>query len=269
MEILGIINKLKPEKCPGSDNITNDAIKAASIILALPLAKLFNMILKTTHTPSQWSESNIILLYKKGDPKDIGNYRPISLLPSIYKIFSTMLNQRISATLEQHQPKEQAGFRKKFSTLDHIHALELVIEKYQEQQRPLYIAFIDYQKAFDTVSHECIWETLKAQNVEIQYITILKNIYKNSTSRVKLESIGPSFPVSRGARQGDPVSPKIFIAILEYIIRKLDWKNQGLYIQGKYLNHLRFADDVVLLSETSNELQNMIESLHKARLAYK
>lgn len=79
-----------------------------------------------------------------------------------------------------------------------------------------------------------------------------------------METTGPNFPVRRGVRQGDPLSPKIFIAVLESIINKLDWGNCGLYIQGKYLNHLRFADDLVLLSESNLQLQYMLYTLHSA-----
>ncbi|GBP27535.1 Retrovirus-related Pol polyprotein from type-2 retrotransposable element R2DM; Endonuclease [Eumeta japonica] len=147
--------------------------------------------------------------------------------------------------------------------MDHIHTLELIIEKYQEFQRPLYVAFIDYQKAFDTVSHHSIWKSLEAQNVEKSYIDVIRKVYEKCTSRVKLETTGPTFPVERGVRQGDPLSPRIFIAILETALGDLDWSKKGLYIKGKYLSHLRFADDLVLFSESSSQLQVMIEDLCK------
>lgn len=264
MEIIQTVKKLKTEKSPGSDNITNEALKIGCSMLVSPLVYLFNSILETADTPAQWSESNIILLYKKGNPREIGNYRPISLLPSLYKLFSSIIDSRVSKTLEINQPVEQAGFRKGFSTIDHIHTLELIIEKYRENQRPLYAAYIDYQKAFDTISHESIWEALKSQGVEKTYIKVIRSIYSKSKSRVKLDSTGCSFPVNRGVRQGDPLSPKLFIAVLEYVMRKIDWKKHGLNIKGKYLSHLRFADDLVILSETSSGLQQMIESLNKA-----
>nr|XP_034833605.1 uncharacterized protein LOC117990222 [Maniola hyperantus] len=263
-EIIEAIKRTKLEKSPGSDNITNEALKIAYNILATPLANLFNLILQKSETPSQWSESNIILIYKKGDPKEIGNYRPISLLPTLYKLFSTIINTRISPEIEARQPVEQAGFRKGFSTVDHIHTLELIIEKYQEHQRPLYLAFIDYQKAFDTVTHASIWDSLKEQKVSEVYIETIRSIYNNNMGRIKMETLGPSFPIQRGVRQGDPLSPKIFIAILEAIISKLHWEKMGLYIQGAFLSHLRFADDIVILSETSSQLQIMIESLQQA-----
>lgn len=159
---------------------------------------------------------------------------------------------------------EQAGFRRGFSTVDHIHTLELIMEKYQEKQRTLYIAFIDYQKAFDTVIHNSIWESLKEQGVDETYIKIIQSIYKNNKGKIKLETLGPSFSIERGVRHGDPLSPTIFIAVLESVISKLDWSKQGLYINGTYLSHLRFADDLALISESSSQLQNMVETLNQA-----
>ena len=161
------------------------------------------------------------MLYKKGDPNDIENYRPISLLPSLYNLFSTILTKKISYTLEIKQPVEQARFRRGFSSIDHIHTLELLVEKYQDRKRPLYLAYIDYRKAFHSVSHRFIWETLTTQNVEIEYIRVIKSIYKKSKSRVKLKTAGSWFPVKRGVRQGDPLSPILFIATLESIISML------------------------------------------------
>lgn len=261
-EVTEVISKLKIEKSPGPDHITNESIKAASTLLSTPLTYLFNRIIESASIPTQWSETNVILIYKKGAPQDIGNYRPISLLPCLYKIFTTLINRRISVILETVQPVEQAGFRKGFSTIDHIHTLDLLIEKYQEKQKTLHIAFIDYKKAFDTVSHTSIWNTLEEQGVNNNYIQVIKSIYSNSTGRVKLEKIGPSFPIKRGVRQGDPMSPTLFIAVLESIVRKLDWEKCGLYIDGKYLSHLRFADDIVLLSESATQLQHMLNSLN-------
>lgn len=264
LEIVMGIKNLKAEKSPGPDKITNEAIKLACAHLVNPLTHLFNLILSSSTTPSQWSKSDIILLFKKGDPKNIDNYRPISLLPSLYKLFASTIEKRITTTLEKCQPIEQAGFRRNYSTVDHIHSLELLIEKYQEFQRPLYIVFIDYQKAFDSILHSSIWKALQSQKVEKKYVQVLKYLYENTTSRVNLESAGPPIPIKRGVRQGDPLSPRIFIAVLESIIGKLNWDTVGIYVKGKYISHLRFADDIILLSEDSSELETMLNTLQQA-----
>ncbi|CAF4752909.1 unnamed protein product [Pieris macdunnoughi] len=255
------MKKLKAEKSPGPDGICNEALKIGAPILTYHFTRLFNKILDEEKVPKQWCTSDIILLFKKGNPLDIGNYRPISLLASIYKLFSSIILKRISDDIDKQQPKEQAGFRSSFSTMDHIQTLEQVIEKYREHNRPLYVAFIDYSKAFDSISHCAIWNALQYSNINQKYINVLKYIYTKSTSRVKLETRGDEINIERGVRQGDPLSPKLFIAVLETIFQKLDWKNSGVYINGQYLNNLRFADDIAVIAETAKDLDEMMRSL--------
>ena len=136
-----------------------------------------------------WHEAKIVILFKKGDPKDIKNYRPISLLSHSYKIFTRLLQTRIERTLDENQPREQAGFRKGYSTTDHLQALNQIIEKSNEYNLPLCIGFIDYEKAFDTVEHFAIFEALRKTNVNETYINILQNIYNQATARVHLGQI--------------------------------------------------------------------------------
>ncbi|CAH2100405.1 unnamed protein product [Euphydryas editha] len=146
--------------------------------------------------------------------------------------------------------------------MDHIHSTEQIIEKYKEYNRSLYIAFVDYSKAFDSISHSSIWKALRTNNINEKYITIIKNIYAKSVSRIKLEKQGDEFIVGKGVRQGDPLSPKLFIAVLEDIFQSLEWKNKGIWLQNKRLSHLRFADDIVLFSESATELENMLQNLN-------
>ncbi|XP_045455664.1 uncharacterized protein LOC123665395 [Melitaea cinxia] len=83
-------------------------------------------------------------------------------------------------------------------------------------------------------------------------------------SKVMLESTGDAINIKRGVRQGDPLSPKLFIAVLEDVFQNTDWETRGIKINNSYLSHLRFADDIVILSETANELQDMLRSLAQA-----
>ncbi|GBP47781.1 Retrovirus-related Pol polyprotein from type-2 retrotransposable element R2DM; Endonuclease [Eumeta japonica] len=182
-------------------------------------------------------------------------------MSNLYKIFAKVILKRIERKLDEQQPIEQAGFRRDYSVLDHIHAVRQIIEKYEEYQLIYYIAFVDYSKAFDSLVHTNIWEALKEQGIEQKYIRLIRNVYKTSSACIQLEKIGDSFEIQKGVRQGDPLSPKLFSAVLEMVFRRLEWENLGLNIDGSTLTHLRFADDIVLFAKTPEDLNIMLNDL--------
>lgn len=263
-EITKAMEELRTNKCPGEDNITNEMIFAVKEPLTKVLQILFNLIMTTEIIPNQWKQSNIILLHKKGDRNNINNYRPISLISNIYKIFIKTISQRMSKNFEEFDSQEQAGFRKSYSTIDHIHVLNQIIEKANEYDMGVHLLFIDFAKAFDSVDHDSIFLALEAAGIESKYINILKRIYEENYARVVLENPGPVFEVSKGVKQGDPISPRIFKTVLEYAFRQLNWDNFGINILGQRLNNLRFADDIVLLSCSIQELEVMLRDLNNA-----
>ncbi|CAH2096957.1 unnamed protein product [Euphydryas editha] len=260
-ETIRAINTQKKDKTPGADQVTNELLKSTAPVIAPILTDIFNKIIDTEVIPEDWTKSTIILLHKKGDKGDIGNYRPISLMSNVYKVFSKIILSRITSSLDENQPKEQAGFRSKYSTIDHIHILRQILQKYNEYNKTYYLGFVDYNKAFDSLEHDYIWEALRIQGIRGKYIKILQSIYSKSTARVRLETTGEEFPIERGVRQGDPISPKLFSAALEIIFRNLQWDHEGLNINGVKLNHLRFADDLILFSECPKQLEQMLQQL--------
>lgn len=260
-EIRYAIQSQKNNKAPGEDNITNEFLKSTLKAVLSPLQILLNNIIETGVTPNQWSKSVIMLLHKKGDKNDLGNYRPISIMSNIYKVFSKILLNRLSRSFDENQPCEQAGFRKNFSTIDHIQVVTQIIEKSNEYNKTLYLCFIDFTKAFDSLNHYAIWEALQQQNIESRYISLLHSIYSKIKSRIKLEREGAEFDIKKGVRQGDPISPKIFSSVLELVFRNLNWHEKGLRIDGKYISHLRFADDIIIFAENLNEIKTMMQEL--------
>ena len=93
------------------------------------------------------------------------------------------------------------------------------------------------------------------------YMELLKEIYTNSSMTVHLHKACNNINIRRGVRQGDTISPKLFTAALESIFRRLTWKTRGLKIDDEYLSHLRFADDILIRANTSQELQQMLQVL--------
>ena len=115
--------------------------------------------------PSEWKRTRISVLFKSGDASLAKNYRPISCISILYKIFSNLLCRRLSPILDAEQSADQAGFREAFSTTDHLSAITLLIDKAQEWNSEVWITAIDFLKAFDSIEHARIWKPLREQNV--------------------------------------------------------------------------------------------------------
>lgn len=110
----------KDNKAAGENMITNELLKETKPILLDTLTVISNDILYNEFVPRQWIVSTKTQLHKKGDRSVIGNYRPISIMSNMYNVFSKVILNKITKTLDENQPREQAGFRRNFSILDHI-----------------------------------------------------------------------------------------------------------------------------------------------------
>jgi len=166
-EIETAIDYLKPNKAPGNDNIISEMMKCSKCMMLPYLTKLFNVIFDRGEFPRAWCDSVIIPLYKKGNRTSPDNYRGIALTSVLSKVFLHIVNDRINRWTEDKELilEEQAGFRKGYSTVDNIFVLYNVIEKYLNRHRKLYVAFIDFKKAFDSVDREELWPVLRRYGI--------------------------------------------------------------------------------------------------------
>uniref|UniRef100_A0A0K0DKL0 Reverse transcriptase domain-containing protein n=1 Tax=Angiostrongylus cantonensis TaxID=6313 RepID=A0A0K0DKL0_ANGCA len=203
-------------------------------------------------------------MFKKGDLHDIGHYRPICFLSVVYKFFTQVILNRIDRTLDEGERCEQAGFRKGFSTMDHIHTLTRLIEVSREYKRLLCLTFTDLEKAFDSIEIEAVMEALDSQGVPTQYIKILRKLYKNFTTKISPFYNDISVDIKRGVRQGDTIPPKLFTGTLQNVMRTLEWDNMQMKIDGRQIHHLRFADDIVLVTSGISRAERMLADFDKA-----
>lgn len=263
-EVQHAINQMKRGKSPGPDNILIDTIKEGGDTITEELAKLYNACMQTRRIPHQWKEATMIILHKKGDKRDLKNYRPISLLSNLYKLYTKIITNRLEKILDNNQPREQAGFRRGFSTMDHIHTINQLKEKCQEFNIPLCVAFVDYEKAFDSVETYAVLKALQDQGINNAYIKILKDIYSDCYNTVRMHKASNKIMIRKGVRQGDTGSPKFFTACLESIFKTFDWSSKGININGENMSHLRFADDIVIISHNLNDLEIMLQELDDA-----
>ncbi|KAK6765149.1 hypothetical protein RB195_025187 [Necator americanus] len=156
----------------------------------------------------------------------------------------------IENVLDEGQPCEHAGFRKGFSTIGHIHTVSKLIEVSREYKMSLCLTFIDLKKAFDSAETEAVVDALDNQGIPAQYIKVLRELYRNFTTGISLFYKNIIIDVKRGVRQGDSISPKIFTTTIENAMRKLELDDMGVKVDGRQLHHLRFADDIVLITSS-------------------
>ncbi|VDI43776.1 Hypothetical predicted protein, partial [Mytilus galloprovincialis] len=156
------VKKLKREKAPGYDNILNEFIKECKTVLLPLLCKLFNVILCTGWFPEVWVTSVLVPLFKKGSMNDTGNYRGISLVSHVGKLFTSVIHTRLMKWCKENSilTDAQFGFIPGYGTRDAIFALHSVIAKSLRKGKRLYCCFVDYVKAFDSVSHLILWQKM-------------------------------------------------------------------------------------------------------------
>ena len=281
-EILAVIKNLKNNKATGFDKITNEQLKDSSDVMLDIYVTLFNAILNTGFIPAVWTMGSILPLYKnKGDKSDPDNYRGITILSCLGKLFTGVINNRLNKMADEAGliGVEQAGFRSDFSTTDHIFALNCLLDIYLSKGSKIYCAFIDYKKAFDCVWRAGLWQKLLRNNINGKLLKIMVNMYDEAKSCVEVNGVVSNFfTCSVGVRQGENLSPFLFALYLNDLEEFLSSESfKGLRNLHEHslcdfvrnlgyrmkLLVLLYADDTILLADSPEELQNGLNALYK------
>ena len=171
------ISKLKNNKAAGTDNVIDQYIKSTKHILCLLYVKLFNKVLETENIPEDWLTGIIVPIYKKvGEVNDVNNYRDITQLSCLDKLFTTILNERLTQFYDDnHIIKEmQASFRQGYSTTDHVVVMKNLIDLFHYKKKNLFCLFIYYSKAFDLVWRDALRYTLLKVGINGKVIRVIK-----------------------------------------------------------------------------------------------
>jgi hypothetical protein len=268
-EISKAISKLKNNKSPGLDNITNNMLKRGQQRLLPCLQKLFNSCLTSGNYPTIWAEGYVVPIYKGNDTADPNNYRGITVTAAIGKLFNSVLNYRLDAFLRNNEliHESQIGFTKKARTTEHLFVLKYILDEYcSERNGRVYACFVDFQKAFDTVIHTGLKIKLLKLGVGSLFYQVINNMYKTSRSCVRLQiqsGITDFFSVHLGVKQGDNLNPNLFKIFINDLPSYLDKSLDPVYLDEKPIHCLMYADDIVLLSSTPQVLQTKLNSLAK------
>ena len=269
-EIRSCIKSLPNNKAPGVDGVLNELLKA-SVEQSTPyLALLFNQILKCGIYPLSWCKALLCPIFKNGSPKDVNNYRGISLLSVVSKCFTKLLNDRFVnwAQTNDKLSEAQAGFRKGYATVDHMFTLFVLAQKYLSKRKGrFYCLFVDFSKAFDSIPHNLLWNKLLNSGIHGNIIKTLRNMYTKLTSCVRSsDGLTNSFSCNVGTRQGCMLSPFMFIMYIDTLVKMLnDAECSGIFVNETLPNLLllMYADDIALCADTVGRLQKQINVLEE------
>ena len=281
------IDRLPSGKAPVKDCIPAEVIKSGKSDLLVPLYKLLIQCWKEGSVPQDMRDANIVTLYKnKGDRCDCNNYRVISLLSIVGKLFARIVLHRLQILADWIYPESQCGFRSKRSTVDMIFSLRQLQEKCREQNQPLYLAFIDLTKAFDLVSRDGLFKMLPLIGCPPRLLSIVRSFHDGMMSTVQFDGdMSAEFGVKSGVKQGCVIAPTLF-GIFFALLLKHAFKSptDGVYLYSRSDGHLfnisrfraktkirpvtirdlLFADDAALVSHQQDGLQSLMDRFSDA-----
>jgi hypothetical protein len=219
--------------------------------------------------PEEWWTSLLVPLYKgKGDVNVAGSYRPIAMGSGLVRVMARVLDARIKEHLEAHGLlcEEQGGFRRHRSTTESIVTLLAILARRRSEKLTTHVAFIDIQKAYDSVDRPTLWARLRAVGLDEATLACIMRMYSHVRFKLVLNGEdGPEFEVERGVRQGCPLSPTLFLAFINGVIQELRDSGDAVKVAlGIEVAALFWADDVVILAADEERLQRQLDRLVKS-----
>ena len=212
-------------------------------------------------------------VYKADDPTDCGNYRPLTLLTAIDKLWSTVLSLRLAEHVELHD--HQYGFRAKRGTANALFNITTLMRQRISARKPLFAFFLDARKAFDTVPHAALMAKLAEKGVTGKLWRLIDQMCRQAKSRTVVDGVESApFPIEQGVAQGCPLSPLLYIIFADDMLDTLHTETapDGVAVgPGEPATRLAgqsYADDLAGLSETATGLQRIIDALNRHSLKW-
>ena len=256
--IKSILSALNVNKAQGPDGINGAVLKHCSDSLVYPLSKMFNLVYNVGCIPSEWKTSNVVPVHKKDDKSDIENYRPISLISLVMKVFERVLYEELLNRTEDKIDPRQHGFLRNKSCNTNLLSFTNSVAFTLHDKIGVDVVYFDFAKAFDTVTHDLILNKLKNQyKIDGNLLKLFVNYLQGRKQRVILDNSSSEYiDVLSGVPQGSILGPLLFILFINDIYMGLDNDtNIGLYADDtKIWRNIYSEHDCAILQKDINTL---------------
>lgn len=287
-EVIVAVQQQQNKKAVGIDNVPGELLKYGGAELHETIWKLFVKMWDEERVPDEFRVSRVCSLYKnKGNRSDCNSYRGISLLTSPGKIFARILLNRLMPLSENILPETQFGFRPNRGTCEAIFSIRQLLEKSREQGQPLFLCFVDLEKAFDSVPRKALWVVLAKLGCTDKFIRMMRLLHDEMRCCVSVQGEDSEFfTVSCGVKQGCVLAPTLFALYFAVVVREaLQTLSEGIRIRFRTdgggvfnLNRLKartkvshttitemmYADDLCFVAESTDGLQRLMSRLLQA-----
>jgi len=275
-EIRRHIRRLGERKAPGEDQIIAEIFKAEimnadeegdvfSDAPKFPLGRSINHLIQqiwhTRQVPDEFKISIIAPIPKIAKPEFASDFRPISLIPVALKLLTSIIAERILKEGNSRLSNAQAGFRTAEECISQIISLHDCIKELHAAQLTAHVTFIDIKQAFDSVPHYLLFKSAKDFGIPPVMLDIIQNIYTGSKAKIRLDDgkLTPEFEIKRGVKQGDPLSPILFIIFMDSLVKLLQERNLSPTIAGNKIGEFLYADDIALLNSSRRNLTLLLK----------
>ena len=266
MAFLNQLHHLSKGKATGPDGLANDTISAAPTELKRLLHTFLCCLWKAAYTPTCWAKSHTCLLYKRGDNRDLGSYRPIAMANILGKIWTGTLARALAYFAETRHilSTTQEGFRTKKNSLRQVRNVVNAIEDAHLHHKNIYLLFVDFSNAFNTVQHLTLQLIMQWEGIPPHMCRCVASLYANaSTQIITPAGLTAEIPITRGTLQGDTLSPLLFLLYLEPLLRWLHQGNRGYHFgclspaanAQHQLSGAAFADDLATITNNIQDMQ--------------
>ena len=250
-EVMENMQRMKNGKAVGPDDIPVEVWKCLGESALKFLTKLYNRTMESERMPEEWRDSVLIPIFKnKGDVQSCSNYRGIKLISHTMKLWERIVEKRLRSDLKFSN--QQYGFMPGKSTTDALFALRVLMEKYREGQKELHCVFVDTEKAYDKVPREEVWYCMRKSGLAEKYVRIVQDMYDDSTTAVMCAvGVTEGFEVKVGLHQGSALSPCLFAMMMDRMTDEI--REEAPWT-------MMFADDIVICSESKEQVEEKLES---------